>query len=666
MRAHLLLTPDDRRLVVVDPDGQLWVVDARSGERVHGPVRMGGEPVAALLEPGGSVVVVVTGRGVASRFDLAALKTIDAPYRLEETATAAAASDKLLVLGGSRGSLFGYPWETTTPSMRVRLDGQVTALSMAPDGTWFAAAGTDGTVALWTIDGQPFGRRPIKLDSAATSVAVAPDSRRLATGSAGGLVRLWQPDGQPVSGPIELAGAVVALAWQPQGNQLAAASAKGEARLIDAIRGRPAGDPLSHDGAVTALAFDGQGRRLATGGEDGLVQLWDANSGRRTTDPLRHDGKVQALAFLPDEKQVATLASDALMRRFAVESGQPSRAPLELRGDAPPPARPTVAPAPGTFTRVGTDAIVTVGGVVGVFTPIGGEAQGPVGADERANLTAIIDRLKKELAAAQSANRQLQADLQTLRERPTTASDFASGVQQSLDELAQRMTTMRNPVSNFAVREFKLDASVFVQVTPTGAIEYRFVQPGDEAPPAAVSKLSMSVVPLPKDNLAGVWTPNLFQPEIPVAALPGITAPQARQLEGQGAFSIGEFLQTATRLRAQAVLEALLEVDRTRLALWAQQAALMTLRGVDGRMAQFLIELGVGSFEALAAVAPQALALRIAQALAANPVTGVAPITVALAALWIRAARQYLGLPAIEEPDTPPPPAVPPSPPPPR
>ena len=86
------------------------------------------------------------------------------------------------------------------------------------------------------------------------------------------------------------------------------------------------------------------------------------------------------------------------------------------------------------------------------------------------------------------------------------------------------MANMRNTTSNFAVREFKLEASVFVQVTPLGSVEYRaLVQPGEQAPPQALSKLSLQVVPVPKDNLAGVWTANVFQPDAPVAALPEVT-----------------------------------------------------------------------------------------------------------------------------------------------
>jgi uncharacterized protein DUF4332 len=296
------------------------------------------------------------------------------------------------------------------------------------------------------------------------------------------------------------------------------------------------------------------------------------------------------------------------------------------------------------LVRIGTDRIVKIDGVSGIFTPIGTGDSQPLGPDERKNLLAVIDRLKAALVEAQDTNLKLDQELKTLRERPSAPDDFASAVQQSLDEVAQRLATMRNSMSNFAVRDFKLDASVYVQVSPLGTIEYRFVQPGETVDGAALSKLSMDVVPVPKNDLAGVWTPDLFQPEVAIAELPQVSTEQVSRLESVGLFSIGEFLQVGTRARAQAYLEALLATERKRIALWAQQAALMTLRGVNGAAAMVLIEAGIGSFDRLAQLPAEAIVEQYTAAQKKHPEYGAPPVTAELAAQWIRAARQYLGL----------------------
>lgn len=299
------------------------------------------------------------------------------------------------------------------------------------------------------------------------------------------------------------------------------------------------------------------------------------------------------------------------------------------------------------FTRLGSDSIVTIDGIRGVFTPVGAADGTPLGNDERKNLQAVIDELRKEVGRLQSNNLQLGKDLSALRDRPSAPDDFAAAVQQSLDELQQRMSTMRNAMSNFAVKEFKLEADVFVQVSPLGNIEYRFLQPGDTTSPTALSKLSLHLVPVPKNNLAGVWTPNLFQPDLSLAALPDVTPEQQKRMEGAGLYSIGEFLQVGTRARAQAYLEALLETERKRLAIWAQQAALLSLRGVNGGGAMVLIEAGFGSFDALADADAVMLVKRYGKLREKNPQWAAGEVDDNLAAQWIRAARQYLGLPPL-------------------
>jgi hypothetical protein len=320
-----------------------------------------------------------------------------------------------------------------------------------------------------------------------------------------------------------------------------------------------------------------------------------------------------------------------------------SRANVRVRADVSSAGLESRAAA--GLARIGNDRIVTVDGVTGVFTPISTARDTAVGDDERNNMQAIIDTLKEEVSSLQGRNLELTRQVTTLRERPSGPDDFASAVQQSLDELAQRMTSMRNSISNFAVRELKLDASVFVQVSPLGTIEYRFAQPGDDAGSAALSKLSLSIVPVPKNDLAGVWTPDLFQPEQPIAALPEIKEEQVKQLESAGLFSIGEFLQVGTRARAQAYLSALLGAERTRLQLWAQQAALMTLRGVTGSAALVLIEAGFGSFELIARETPEGLSKRYALIRKKHEEWGAPEADGSLTAQWIRAARQHLGLP---------------------
>jgi hypothetical protein len=58
-----------------------------------------------------------------------------------------------------------------------------------------------------------------------------------------------------------------------------------------------------------------------------------------------------------------------------------------------------------------------------------------------------------------------------------------------------------------------------------------------------------------------------------------------------------------------------------------------------------LVEAGLGSFDALGASSAPALEKAYAKIRGKHPEWGAPPVDEALASQWIRAARQYLGLP---------------------
>ena len=197
---------------------------------------------------------------------------------------------------------------------------------------------------------------------------------------------------------------------------------------------------------------------------------------------MRHKAGVLEAAFDTKAARVVTLAADRAARVWEGRTGALIGQPIQL-DSSPDRATPAGNSAvdKATLVRIGTDRVVTVGGVTGLFTPITSASDQPPASDERMNLLTILDQLQREVGEVQSRNLKLDADLALLRQRPFAPEDFAGGLRQSLNELQQRMSTMRNSTSNFAVREFELDASMFVQVMPLGSIEYRFVQPGDNA-----------------------------------------------------------------------------------------------------------------------------------------------------------------------------------------
>jgi WD40 repeat protein len=101
-------------------------------------------------------------------------------------------------------------------------------VAIAPDGTWLATAGDDGTARTWAADGTP--RATLSHGSSVTGVAIAPDGTWLATGGGDDrTVRIWAADGVPSSGvtAIRVDGHVSGCAWFPGSTDLCIGGSRG-------------------------------------------------------------------------------------------------------------------------------------------------------------------------------------------------------------------------------------------------------------------------------------------------------------------------------------------------------------------------------------------------------------------------------------------------------
>ena len=291
------------------------------------------------------------------------------------------------------------------------------------------------------------------------------------------------------------------------------------------------------------------------------------------------------------------------------------------------------------LSRAGTDRILTVDGVTGVFTPV----TGPDAAASTDNLEKILDALRGELASARAESAALTEKLDALRDPPRSSDDLADGLQHALDGISERLGSMANTTSNFAVREFVLETKVHVDVTPVGTIGFQFVRPGEEVNAAALSTVTMTVVPVPKPPAEEVVASTVV--DRPVEEIDGLDEAQLAALRGAHVTTTSGFARLATRATARATLVSLLGVDRDSLGRFTLLAGLLGVPGVDGTNAAVLYDAGVTDVASLAAVDPADLVERYRVAAKPRRALGTTP-SLAEATRWVEAAAAQVSPPA--------------------
>jgi hypothetical protein len=291
--------------------------------------------------------------------------------------------------------------------------------------------------------------------------------------------------------------------------------------------------------------------------------------------------------------------------------------------------------------RVGSEQLIVYDGKQGLFTPLTGAEGTNLSQD---NLEAINEVLRAEVVSLQQNIQKLKLQLKKALEKPVrTPDDFASAISNSVDCLQTRLGQLSNPLSNFTVREMELEANVHVDVTPLGTIDYRFIQPGDDIPAYLLSKLRLTLSPIPKPTQTGVYNPPDFTPLHDIDDIQGIGVQYRQKLNAHNIYTVTDLLNVGTRARSKAELVALLEVDRNRLDNWLAHAELLTVRSIDGHAAEVLYAIGVQSLARLAEETAAGLVERYNAEVARRGHATLRPIAVTSAQTWIDAARAYTG-----------------------
>jgi WD40 repeat protein len=191
----------------------------------------------------------------------------------------------------------------------------ITALAFDSGGGRLLSASADGTaIILDATSGDPEHALPAKAGApAVVAAAFNPSGNGIATTYSDGSVNVWTQQGEPVAVLQAAADAVVIADFSPDGSLLATGGSKGEVLLwpwpseLEQIS-------FSHHGAVESIEFDNVGGQMLSASQDGTAALWRFESKPLIERVLPHtpgQAWVVAAHFSSDGSRIVTAGGDA-------------------------------------------------------------------------------------------------------------------------------------------------------------------------------------------------------------------------------------------------------------------------------------------------------------------------------------------------------------------
>lgn len=211
--------------------------------------------------------------------------------------------------------------------------GALSATVLAPDGSWVAAGGADGTVRVWNTHSGELLQVLEGHEAGINALATDGQGKILVSAADDGTVRVWMlADGthrvlhtaEPQVFDVALS-EDGRLAFSTSGGGVGALAVEHtRLEVWDLIHGRCLRILEGHEAPVKAVALDRHGARAASGDDDRIL-VWDTRSGEIVHEMRGHTNHVSAVAFAPSGTWLATAAWDQTVRLWHVATGREIR-----------------------------------------------------------------------------------------------------------------------------------------------------------------------------------------------------------------------------------------------------------------------------------------------------------------------------------------------------
>jgi len=303
------------RVLTASADGtaRLWDVETKEST-----ASWGGEPIPltrAASNRDGDLIATADARGSVTlrRVVGGGVWFLREPNGSAVNDIAFSPAGDLLAAAGADGTLaiwnIAYGMPSGQPTVFTGHTGEIRRLVFSRNGTFIATAGADNTARIWRV-----------ADLHAL-ILQEPDAPRPSRPQAQRVVDRQVPVLQGHVGPVN------GVAFSPDEKLIVTASADKTVRVWSTANG--SGHLLGrHAAGVNSAEFNEQGDRVVTAGDDAVARIWKLNS----PEPLvlsGHTDAVLSAAFSPDGKQVVTASRDTTARVWSSVKGQSQ---AKLRG----------------------------------------------------------------------------------------------------------------------------------------------------------------------------------------------------------------------------------------------------------------------------------------------------------------------------------------------
>jgi WD40 repeat protein len=193
----------------------------------------------------------------------------------------------------------------------------VRLLSLASDGSRFAAAGAGGRLEIWDVPGNRARHSlPAHPGRLITRLVISRHGERVATLDEDLRLRLWQAGSGAIEGEIVTPAMVRSLAFAPDAGHLALALESGDLELRRTPDLRIVARVEASSPGFQTLAFDRSGRRLLAGEENGALTVFDTEDWSELARiPAGGSHRpILSLAFSDDGRMLAAQLADGSLR----------------------------------------------------------------------------------------------------------------------------------------------------------------------------------------------------------------------------------------------------------------------------------------------------------------------------------------------------------------